>query len=91
MMNDELLNLPWSIAPMYAGEPEVLIIDAASEDVVWANRDHAALLVRAVNYSDALVEQIRDLCIALENSDQSRGDRELIRDARELLKKIEAN
>jgi len=70
---------------MYAGEQEVLIIDAAGEDVVWADRDHAALLVRAVNYSEALVDVLKRL------SGNKMPSDEATRDARELLKRIEAN
>lgn|GEM_PF-6683994 len=82
-MTDEPLNLPWSISPMYADEQEVLIIDAAGDDVVWADRDHAALLVRAVNYSDALVETLR-IYVDLDDVDSRFRAR-----ARELLKRIE--
>jgi len=68
---------------MYADEQEVLIIDAAGDDVVWADRDHAALLVRAVNYSDALVETLR-IYVDLDDVDSRFRAR-----ARELLKRIE--
>lgn len=88
--NGEASPLPWSYHSQTGSIFAAKFANAVARMAITIQADaDAALIVRAVNHHQALVESVRDLSDALDAGDPNRLDNELIRDARELLKRIE--